>query len=325
MIPGTLQRPGLLGKSATRSLQGGGVSCYRYRLTDPVLQASIRKYGILSPLVVSNAALPVVLEGHKRLHAAQALKLKEVPVLVAGKMDPRDAFLLNLISNWRGSCSDMDRAKALRMASEELGFKAATLLSELMPLLGLPEDRGTLELFLKLDQLPIVLKDLVESGQLPLRGAALLLKFSEADQVYFAQKIGTKMKLTSSQLLQAIEWLSDMLKNTGNSLEIFCRDHKILMGMNVPGMDLRTKADKLFARIKRLRFPNYSDYLEKFEEKTTGILHGTKGIRLEPIQGFEEPGFELHTRLKTPEELDLLLRNIAERRSALNSLFEIML
>jgi len=95
--------------------------------------------------------------------------------------------------------------------------------------------------------------------------------------------------------------------------------------MNVPGMDFRTKADKFFARIKRLRFPNYSDYLEKFEAKTSGILRGTQGIRLEPIQGFEEPGFELHARLKTPEELDLLLRNIAEKRSVLNSLFEIML
>jgi hypothetical protein len=116
-----------------------------------------------------------------------------------------------------------------------------------------------------------------------------------------------------------------MMRGKGISLEAFCRKYKVLEGLNVPGMDPRTKADKLFARIKRLRSPNYSNYREKFEEKAALILRGAKGIRLEPVQGFEEPGFELHARVKNPEELESLLRSIAEKRSALNSLFEIML
>jgi hypothetical protein len=95
--------------------------------------------------------------------------------------------------------------------------------------------------------------------------------------------------------------------------------------MNVRGMDPRTKADRFFDRVKRLRFPGYSLYLDAFQEKRSDILHDAKDLRLEPIQGFEEPGFELHARVKTPGELERLLRELSSKHSLLNSLFEIAL
>jgi len=308
-----------------RSLPVDGTYCYRYRLADPVLVASIRKLGILTPIVVSEGARPVVIAGHKRLHAAKAIKMKEVPVSVAAKAKPKDLFLLNLVSNWGQACSEMDRAKALGMAVRDLGFKESDLLSEVMPLLGLPSDKAALELYLKFDQLSGSVKDLIEAGDVALRGAAFLLKYSKEDQEFFARKIASQVKLTSSQLVQTGEWLSDMMKRTRKRLAEFCRSAKVLDGLRVPGMDPRTKADKFFARLKRLRSPHYAKYREQFEERTAAILRDGKGMRLEPVQGFEEPGFELHARVRTPEELERLLRKIEEKRSALNALFEIVL
>ena len=307
------------------SLSCDGAYGYRYRLTDPLLQSAIRRHGILTPIIVSEDVRPVVIAGHKRLHAAKALKMKDVPVIVAKHVTPRDAFLLNLVSNWKQPCSEMDRVKALGRAERDFGFKERELLSEVMPLLGLPEDKATLELYLKFDRMPVSIKDLIDVGGVALRGAAFLLKFSQKDQEYFAAKIGSQVKLTSSQWLQTGEWLSDMMKRTGKSLVDFCRQSKVLEGLHVPGMDARTKADKFFACLKRLRSPNYSNFRERFEAKTSALLRDTKALRLEPVQGFEEPGFELHARVRTPGELDLLLQRIAEKRSALNSLFEIML
>jgi hypothetical protein len=75
--------------------------CFRYRLRDDALQISVKRFGILMPIVVTNAERPVVIAGHKRFYAAQALKMKEVPALVAKKISLKDAFLLNLVSNWR--------------------------------------------------------------------------------------------------------------------------------------------------------------------------------------------------------------------------------
>jgi len=168
-------------------------------------------------------------------------------------------------------------------------------------------------------------KDLVEDGQLPLRGILPFLRFSRDDQDYFAKYIASRMKLTSSQLLQTGEWLSDIIKGTGKDLRGLCKEKKILAKMDLPGMDMRTKADLFFSRIKRLRFPGYSLYLEAFEKRRSEILRDAKELRLEPVQGFEEPGFELHTRVKTTAELDRLLQTLSLKRSSLNSLFEIAL
>jgi len=277
------------------------------------------------PVIVTNDKHPVVIAGHKRFYAAQALKMKAVPVLVAEKMKPKDAFLLSLVSNWKQGCSDMDRARALGMAALEFHFKEQEILSSLMPLLGLPEEKSLAEFYRKADQFPSSFKDLVEDGQLPLRGVLPFLKFSKNDQDYFAKNIGSKMRLTSSQLFQAGEWLSDIMKGTGKCLREVCTAHKLLEKLDMRGMDPRMKADRFFARVKKLRFPGYSLYLETFEERRSDILQDAKELRLEPVQGFEEPGFELHARVKTPGELDRLLQKLSLKRSLLNSLFEIAL
>ena len=113
------------------------------------------------------------------------------------------------------------------------------------------------------------------------------------------------------------------MKGTGKCLAVLCKEHKVLSELHTRGMDPRMKADRFFARVKRWRFPGYSLYLKAFEKRRADILRDAQELRLEPIQGFEEPGFELHARVKTPGELDRLLQKLSVKRSLLNSLFEI--
>jgi len=310
---------------AVQKIRKDGAFCYRYRLADNFLQASIKRAGMMMPILVTAGDRPTVIAGHKRLHAARALKMKTVPVFAVKAMDRRDSFLLSLATNWKQNFPEIDRALALAMAVRELHFSEADTLRVIMPILGLPGDKDLLEFYQKIDQCPAPVKDLVADGHLPLRAMTFLLKFSKADQICFARKICGKAKLTSSQLLQAGEWLADLIRGTGKNLETILAENKVLEALDVRGMDPRTKADRLFAAIKRLRFPGYSQYLEAFEERRADILRDAKELRLEPVQGFEEPGFELHARVKTTAELDRLLQRISDKRSALNSLFEIVL
>ena len=178
--------PHTRGVEAVREIRTDGPFCYRYRLEDAELLASVKALGILMPVVVTNAERPVAIAGHKRLYAAQALKMKEVPVLVAEKMEPKAAFLLNLVSNWKQGCSDMDRAQALGMAAREFHFKENEILSVVMPLLGLLEDKAALEFYREADQFPPSFKDLIEDRQLPLRGVLPFLKFSKNDSEHSA-------------------------------------------------------------------------------------------------------------------------------------------
>ncbi|MFH0984538.1 MAG: ParB/RepB/Spo0J family partition protein [Candidatus Omnitrophota bacterium] len=299
--------------------------CFRYCLEDEKLRASIRKFGILVPVVVARAKRPVVVAGHRRLAAARALKMKEVPVRILEKIEPREAFFLNLVSNWNQGFSEMDRVQALRMAARGFHFNENEILSVVMPLLGLPEDKAALELYRQADSLSPFFKDFVEQRRLSLRGVLPFLKFPKSDQDYFAREIVTKVKLTSSQLSQTGEWLRDILKRTGQGLSEICKAQGLLAKMNTRGMDPRMKADLFFARVRKLRFPGHSLYLETFEKRRADILRDAKEFRLEPVQGFEEPGFELCARVRNPAELERLFQKISLKHSLLNSLFEIAL
>ena len=300
-------------------------SCYRYRLPDAALQASVQRSGILMPLIVTGGETPAVIVGHKRFIAARESGLCEVPVLEAGTLSFQDAFILNLVSNWRQGCSEMDRAKAVALATAELAFKEADVLERILPLLGLPPERAVLELYRKTHDLVPSLKDLIEDGELPFRGVTFLMNLSKADQECFAKEVGKRAKLTSSQLLQAGEWLAEWVKLTGKELKDLFREKKIAEVLGHTGMDPRTKADKFFEGIKRLRFPRFMASLETFEERSRPILRDVKNFRLRPVEGFEERGFEIQAKIKAPADLEVLLKKLSEERSALNSLFDVML
>ncbi len=299
--------------------------CFRYRLPDPDLQASIRRHGLLTPVLLTHEERPVVIAGHKRLHAARALKIKEVPAVFVQKMSPRDAFHLSLVSNWKQTCSEMDRILAIDRAVREFRFKDGEVLSTVMPLLGLPRDKALLEFLKKAGQFSVSFKDLIEDGRWPVRSLMPFLKFSERDQNYFARKTGTALRLTSSQLQQAGEWLLDVMRGTGKSLRKLCEEHGLFAGLDQKGMDPRTRADRFFSRVKTLRFPGYSKHLAIFDGKKQEALGDANEFRLEPIQGFEEPGFELHARVKNPQALERLIEKLSLKRTELNSLFEIAL
>jgi len=299
--------------------------CFRYRLPDSHLQDSIRRCGLLTPIMVMAGERPAVISGHRRLYAARVLKIGEIPAVVVRELKPRDAFYLNLVLNWKQGCSEMDRTVALGMATRNFHFKDAEILSLVMPLLGLPADKALLEFFRKAGQFPVSLKDLIEDGRLPVRGLSPFLKFSIKDQDYFARNAGISLRLTSAQLLQTGEWLADIMKRSRKSLRELCRKHGLPSERNQKGMDPRTKADRFFSRVKALRFPAYAKYSEAFDRRKTEILKGAKEFRLEPIQGFEEPGFELHARVKNFQELERLIEKLSRDRFSLNSLFEITL
>lgn len=75
-----VSRPTLL-KGGDKTLADGRF-CIRYRLDDPVLLASIKKFGILAPVIVQKTKTGSrVLSGHKRLYAARVLKLKQAPAV----------------------------------------------------------------------------------------------------------------------------------------------------------------------------------------------------------------------------------------------------
>ena len=296
--------------------------CWRYRLEDEALKDSIARRGEQLPLTLDEKKN--VLNGHRRVWAASALGMDSLEALVLNQsLPPKDLFLFSLLSNWNQSLLDLDRAWALRCAAK-FHFSEEELLNEILPALGLQPAKHLLEEYLEISALDPSLLDLLADGKLPFRGLRALSRFNKEDQRTFAGEIAPRIHLTSGQLMDAASWLGDLMKTSGLPLSRFLAGQKI----NIPAEDLpadrRQKGEQFHKALRSLRFPKLAGLEEKFSRVSREIGSG-KDLTLEAPAHFEEEGYRLRLNLKRPESLDQLLARLSQKRSDLNSLFDIML
>ena len=300
--------------------------CYRHVIQDPILKNSICRCGIQIQIIVriKNGRCQIV-AGHRRVAAARALKRKEIPVFeVNEKTSSGSAWLLNLISNWRQETSDMDRARALAKTVRKFKFSVSEARDSVMPLLGLPSDTRLLELYVKADSLPQDIKDLFEEKKIPFRACGTILRFSGKDRDVFAKEIGKKMQLTTSQFVQAADWLADVTRRDGKTLAAVLRAEPFKRILGHRKMDPRTRAGHFFDAVKRARFPRYEGSLEKFGKARTALLKKVPGLGIDPAAGFEEQGIDLRARLKTSRDLERVLAKLSANQTAVHDLFEVL-
>lgn len=117
------------------------------------LMASIREHGIIEPLVARalGDGKYELIAGERRLRAATALGLTDVPVILRETKDDREKLLLALVENLsRQDLNAIEEAEAYRQLNEEFGLtqediakrvgKGRPTVANLMRLLTLPED-----------------------------------------------------------------------------------------------------------------------------------------------------------------------------------------
>ncbi len=140
------------------------------RLTE--LAESIRRHGVLQPLLVSEDADGGyrVIAGERRWRAARAAGLATVPAVIRERLGARDELALALVENLqRRDLSPLAEARAFEHLRSEHGLSP----SEIAEQIG--RDRSTVANALRLLTLPDEIQELVESAQLSAgHGRALL-------------------------------------------------------------------------------------------------------------------------------------------------------
>ena len=108
---------------------------------------SMKTYGFKNPIICDEHG--VILAGHTRKLAAEQLKLKEVPVIVASDLTPEQARQFRLIDNSTASIAEWDLEKLMQecAAMPEVEFKdfGLDLEAELLKAQGLMPDDGSEE------------------------------------------------------------------------------------------------------------------------------------------------------------------------------------
>lgn len=297
----------------------------RYHLeASEALTSSLKKRGVLYPLVVTGDSPAIVISGHKRYQACRALGIEKIPVfLIQKKLSPAELFFLAVISN-AGSLTELDRACSLARAVKEFRVNENEILDEWLPLLGLAPEKYFLEESLEVASLAPPLLDLISESSLSFRGARALARLKTPDQVVFAQKIASRIHLTTNQLTKTVDWLVDLLRlrssNLGDFLESSGLDN-ILKSENV---DLRQKAEKFCGELRRLRFPKLVEREEKFQEKAREFEKENRGLSIEAPAAFEAEGLVLKAKLRRKETVEQVLERLRAKKSDLYSFFDIL-
>jgi ParB family chromosome partitioning protein len=143
------------------------------------LAASIRRHGVLQPVVVSEGGPEryVLITGERRLRAARLAGLETVPAVIRERLEDVAQLELALVENLqRRDLTPMEEARAFESLRAGLGLSQ----QEIANRVGM--DRSTVANSLRLLRLPREVQELVESGDLSAGHARALLSFSTADE-----------------------------------------------------------------------------------------------------------------------------------------------
>ncbi len=141
------------------------------------LTESVRQHGILQPLVVRSTGTGFqLIAGERRLRAAQAVGLEEVPVHLVN-LDDQQVFEAALVENiQRSDLNPIEKGQGFKEYLDKFGLTQEQLGTRL----GL--DRTTISNLLGLLNLPMEVQDAVRNGQISLGHAKVLKGIPEADR-----------------------------------------------------------------------------------------------------------------------------------------------
>ncbi len=150
------------------------------------LTASIRRHGVLQPLLVSEDGQDryVIITGERRWRAARRAGLRVVPAVIRERLEDAAQLELALVENLqRRDLTPLEEARAFDQLRSSLGLTQAEIAERVAM------DRSTVANALRLLKLPLEIQTQVEQGELSAGHARALLAFADdATRLRWAQR-----------------------------------------------------------------------------------------------------------------------------------------
>ncbi|MCL2404151.1 MAG: ParB/RepB/Spo0J family partition protein [Defluviitaleaceae bacterium] len=175
------------------------------------LAASMKEYGVISPLVVKeNGKVYTIIAGERRYRAARIAKLPEVPVIVKDYSDG-DILQVALIENiQRQDLTSIEEAVCYKRLMDDFFFSADDIATKV------GKSKHAIISALHLLELDVRVQVLAGEGKLSTSHAKVLLQVEDGDlQLYCAEKIveeGLSVRGTESLVTAALKEASKLEK-----------------------------------------------------------------------------------------------------------------
>jgi ParB family chromosome partitioning protein len=158
------------------------------------LASSIRRHGVLQPLLVSEDGpnLYLLITGERRWRAARIAGLRTVPAVIRERVEDAQQLELALVENLqRRDLTPLEEARAFDHLRTSLGLSQ----QEIADRVGM--DRSTVANSLRLLKLPVDVQELVEHGDLSAGHGRTLLAFASDEErsLWAARAVATGLSV----------------------------------------------------------------------------------------------------------------------------------
>lgn len=258
--------------------------CVSYPLLDDRLIASIRQFGVLSPLIVLGPAPFRIITGFKRLEAARHLGLREMPCFTVA-LDEGEAVLLAINDNIVRTLNVVEKALCVEkmMGARIQGHEVEAV----MGALGLQSHEKMISLLLALARSDEVLKAFAASHNLGTHEVGLLLTLPPEIRSRFVSLLAP-IHLTAGMVREIVEF-SRLLS---------------IKGIDIPLIDLEgcTSGDAVKETLKGRAYPLLTDLQERLNE-IKGSMRLPPQISIAADPYFEKSGVDIRIRARNEGDL----------------------
>lgn len=267
------------------------------------LKASIGKFGVLNPpyLLENSGSKLIVVAGYRRLLAVRELGWPGIVCeVVPDDFPPFEALLLNLYDNLvHRHLNDIEKGMILKRLTRFL--RREQVVTDFMPMLDLPSNKQTLELFLGLMDLEETIKISVARERLSLRVAGLMSSIGRDDRLRI-NDLFTSLKWGFNQQWEATQWAMEIASREGRSIKGVLDEAELTGLLHNDRMNNPQKVKAIVKLLRVRRFPSLLN-AETLFRKGLSDLSLPSGVRITPPASFEGLDYKLEIVFTKGEEL----------------------
>ena len=290
-----------------------GPNCMSFGFDLEAMIRSIAHGGVLNPPLLNQAeeGRYHVVCGYKRILAVKALGQSRAycRVLPRGSMDPLDALLLNLHENLATRAfNEVEKAMAFQRLSRLL--EEARIVSEFMPLFGLPKRIETLALYRKLDEeLSDRIKAALVRGNVSVKAVKSAFSLNPEDRALVLELLAD-LKLSINNQLQVIDLIIDISERDSVKVSGILEEEGVKRILSDSRRNGPQRAGALMRRLRGLRLPLVAEAEKIFRRKVAG-LSLPEDVHVHAPPFFESGIYRLELAFRDGRSLRRRLRELA--------------
>jgi len=287
-----------------------GPFCMSFHFNLEPLKASIEKYGVINPpyLLRNPDNNFLVVAGYARLMAVIELGWHDIAChVLPDSFSLFNALLFNLNDNLiHRQFNSIEKGMILQRLTHFISTEE--IVTNFMPILGIPSNKQQLELFLGLDELEERIKISIAIEQLSIRVAGLLRHIDKNDRLKI-NNLFTSLKWSFNQQWETIQWIKEIASREGCSINKIINSKDINEVLHNTTMNKPQKVKAIVRILKFRRFPSLSK-AEKLFIKGVSNLSLPLGVKIIPPPFFEGTDYKLEVTFRKGEDLKEKLANL---------------